>query len=58
MLSEGLFQAEAINTLLVKMITEMMNLNRLLWRLPWHRRLVLAIFCVVQPVWAKRIHVL
>jgi len=28
------------NTLVVTMITEIMNFNRLLWWLPWHRRLL------------------
>ena len=29
------------NTLPVAIITEIMNFNRLLWWLPWHRRIVL-----------------
>ena len=46
------------------MFMEIMNLNRLLWWLPWHRRVVFvfgylimksAILRAVQPAWGKRI---
>ena len=54
------------NTLPVTMITEIMNLYRLLWwqlaasTCVWRSRLIIksASFRAVQPVWGKRIHVL
>ena len=46
MLSEGLLQAEAVehiagdNMNYILMLTKILNFNRLLWWLRWHRRLV------------------
>ena len=39
--SKDNYKQKQRNTLPVTMITEIMHFIRLLWRLPWHRRLVL-----------------